>query len=171
MRIDLERYAPVGADGGREARGILLGLGLSAGFGLLAFLPRYFDRRAALYTRQGAQMVLRPGAVMEDFAQLLDWMLLGFAVTAVCMAALARVALRQPFPGEPQHLHHAPPAPAVGAGPAVPDPAPAGALGCLIGAAALLLICFTVYNLATPEQCLTPHQWQKLWMIWMEGAL
>lgn len=34
-------------------------------------------------------MVLRPGAVMEDFAQLLDWMLLGFAVTAVCMAALA----------------------------------------------------------------------------------
>lgn len=171
MRIDLERYAPVGADGGREARGILLGLGLSAGFGLLAFLPRYFDRRAALYTRQGAQMVLRPGAVMEDFAQLLDWMLLGFAVTAVCMAALAVWHYASHFQGSrsiytmrrlPQRWELARRCLTL---PLL------GALGCLIGAAALLLICFAVYNLATPEQCLTPHQWQKLWMIWMEGAL
>ena len=58
------------------------------------------------------------------------------------MAALAAWHYASHF-REPQHLHHAPPALAVGTGQRCLT-LPCWTLGCLIGAAALLLICFAV---------------------------
>ena len=34
---------------------------------------------------------------------------------------------------------------------------------CLLAAFVVLLLYFGYYMIATPEQCLTPDQWQKIW--------
>ena len=40
-----------------------------------------------------------------------------------------------------------------------------GAAICLAAALILLLVYFAVYQLVTPEACLTPGQWEKLWRV------
>lgn len=40
-----------------------------------------------------------------------------------------------------------------------------GMAGCLLLRGILIIVYFAVYMLATPEGCLPPDQWQKLWSV------
>lgn len=169
MKVKLERWAPVGANAGRTARWIGLGLGLSAGYSLLFYLFRYFDCRSHLYTWERGRLVLTEGAVMVEFGYLLDKTFLGFALMALCMAGLAvwhyaghyqggrSIYIMRRLPDRWELHRRCLTLPML------------GVLGCLVCAIALLLIYYAIYQNATPEQCLPGDQWARLWQIWMRG--
>ena len=170
MRIDLKRRVPPGADGALEAKLTGLGLGLGAVYSLIVFLVRYSDARAALFTWDGRETVLREGVVMKDFGYLLDKTFLGFVIVALCMVVLAVWHYAGHYQGSRSiytmrrlpdrwELHRR----------CLTLPV-LGVLGCLVCAVILLLIFYAIYQNTTPEQCLTPHQWQKLWWIWTTGG-
>ena len=161
-KLDLSRYAPPGINVRSEWQGYVAGLAVAVVYSMI-YLLRYFNAREYLYegTRKGRQ--LREGAVMPDFAELMDGTLLVFLAIALTMMGLViyhyiyhrldtksyYVMRRLPSRWE---LHRR----------CLTLPM----IGLLIcGAAALImtLIYYWIYMGCTPEECLMPGQWGRFW--------
>lgn len=170
MRLPFESYVPAGLDARQELRWIETGLFLSIlySLGFLAFLENHYQ---ALFTRVGGEKVLQEGAVMADFVDILGSGLMGFLIVALCMAALAAyhyfyhyqgsrsIYLMKRLPERWELLRRCATLPLLSAGAA------------LLLAALLLIIYYQIYLLVTPDVCLVPGQWQKIWSTWLGGSL
>ena len=89
MKINLNRFVPLGIDGVTEGKWILTGLGASAIAALVNFSVRYSDAHAQLY-RQGMGMKkLIPGRVIASFPQILLGCDIGFILLCIAMVMLA----------------------------------------------------------------------------------
>ena len=159
---DLSRYAPLGINVRSEWQGYVAGLAVAVVYSMI-YLLRYFNARENLYewTLKGRELI--EGAVMPDFAELMDGTLLVFLAIALTMLGLAiyhyiyhrldtksyYVMRRLPSRWE---LHRR----------CLTLPM----IGLLIcGAAALImtLIYYWIYMGCTPEECLMPGQWGRFW--------
>ncbi len=164
MKLDLSRCAPPGLDLRPEKGAFGGGMAFSALFSL-SFLTRFSDELERLYWRNGMERTLRPDAVMPDFVQVLGGALIGFAVLALCMAAFVAVHyachhqgsksiyLMRRLPNRWERHRRCWTLPLL------------GIAACLLAAFVLLLIYYAIYMLATPEVCLTPGQWRKIWSV------
>lgn len=159
---DLARHAPLGIQVRSEWLGYAAGLAAAMVYSLI-FLVRYFSAREDLYewTLQGRQLI--EGAVMPDFARLMDGLLAGFAVIALTMPVLAVY----------HYLYHWQETKSIYVMRRLPScwelhrrclTLPAA--GLLIGGVAaltIILLYYWLYMGCTPEQCLMPGQWERFW--------
>ncbi len=164
MKLDLNRQVPAGLPAGRELTWISVGLGASLLYSF-RFLLTFFDSRSALYATVGKARVLIAGAVMPDFADVLGGSLLGFVLVALCMPALIlyhyayhyqggrSIYLMRRLPNR-WELHRR--------CFTVPLLAAAASLLLLF---VFLLLYYGVYMAGTPDACLVPGQWRKLWEV------
>lgn len=162
MKLDLERYAPPGVNWRLELKWLAVGLSASALYSL-GFFVTFFSERNSLYSWNGVEKVLCDGAVMPDFAQVLGSSLAGFLIAAFCMAAVLAWHYAYHYQGTKSiylmrrlpsrwELHRR----------CLALPL-AAALGSLCVDFLLLLLYFGIYMVFTPNLCLTPDQWAKLW--------
>lgn len=162
MKLNLSRYAPLGMSLKTELALFCGGLSYSILFSLL-FLQHYMDARSDLYDWHLDKCQLVPGAVMPDFVTLLDDDFHGFLIVGLGM--LGFVAYH--------YFYHYQESKSVYLMRRLPDKMewhrrcltlPFGAiLICVLTVLLLLVIFFAVYMFCTPQECLTPGQWQKLW--------
>lgn len=163
-RLDLEKYAPVGYNWRQELKYFAGGLTGSFLYSL-RFPLRLRSAWESLYfySRVTDERVLRSGAVMEDFAALIDKCLLAFPLIALCTAFFAALHYAYHRRGcrsdytmrrlpDRWEMHRR----------CLTIPV-CTALICLIAGFVMLLIYYEIYMLVTPEQCLTPGQWERLW--------
>lgn len=163
-RLDLERFAPVGYDWRQELKYFAGGL-----IGALLYSLRYVYRLNSALSRLyvtsplTGKRVLREGMLMQDFAVLIYKCLLAFPLMALVMAmfgvlhyAYHRRGSRSDYTmrrlPDRWEMHRR----------CLTIPV-CTVLICLIAGFLMLLIYYGIYMLATPEQCLTPGQWGKLW--------
>ena len=159
---DLSRYAPLWINVRSEWQGYVAGLAVAVVYSMI-YLLRYFNARENLYewTLKGRELI--EGAVMPDFAELMDGTLLVFLAIALTMMGLViyhyiyhrldtksyYVMRRLPSRWE---LHRR----------CLTLPM----IGLLICGAAVLimtLIYYWIYMGCTPEECLMPGQWGRFW--------
>ncbi len=159
---DLSRYAPLGVGVRSEWQGYLAGLTVAVVYSMI-YLLRYFNARENLYewTLKGRELI--EGAVMPDFAELMDGTLLVFVAIALTMGGLAiyhyiyhrldtksfYVMRRLPSRWE-LHLR------------CLTLPV-TGLLICGIAVLIVILIYYWIYVGCTPEECLVPGQWARFW--------
>jgi hypothetical protein len=162
LNTKLARFAPPGLELKQEFQFFVIGT-ICAALYSLSFLIRFTDALSQLYWRNGLERTLIPDAVMPDFRELLGSSLAGFLVIGLCMIPFAlyhyayhrqgskSIYLMRRLPDRWELHRRCLTLPAL------------GAVICLILALLLLLLYFAIYLLATPDACLTPDQWQKLW--------
>ena len=159
---DLSRYAPLGINVRSEWQGYVAGLAVAIVYSMI-YLLRYFNARENLYewTLKGRELI--EGAVMPDFAELMDGTLLVFLAIALTMMGLAiyhyiyhrldtkcyYVMRRLPSRWE-LHLR------------CLTLPV-TGLLICGVAALIMTLIYYWIYMGCTPEECLMPGQWGRFW--------
>ena len=131
----------------------------------LGFLFRYSSARNYLFYTNEWGRYLKSDAVMPEFRHLLGNAMLGVWVTililVICIVlnyhsfhqGSKSIYLMKRLP-DPMELHRR----------CVLLPALGAAL-CLLLREILMIVYFTVYMLATPDRCLPPDQWQKLWSV------
>jgi len=158
----LNDFTPPGIDAGRELRGFLTGL-VVAGILSLNFFQRFSKAKALLYHIQGTKEVLREGAVMTNFSVVLGGSLNRFGFLCVLLLGVLvwhylyywqgskSIYLMKRLPSG-MEIHKR----------AWTLPLLAIAIT-LVTAFALLLLYYEIYMIATPEQCITPGQWQSIW--------
>lgn len=165
MKLDLSRHAPPGLDPAPEMRVFAVGMALSAIFSLVFFAGRYADQLNRLYWKNGTERTLIPGAVMPDFVEVLGQALIGFLIVAACMAAFAVIHYSYHYQESKSiytmrrlprrwELHRR----------CLTLPV-AGLTVSLLAAFLLLVIYYAAYMLMTPDTCLTPDQWRKIWSV------
>ncbi len=162
-KIDLARHAPPGIKQEWEKQFFVSGwvASLLYSFG---FLIRYFDYRSDLFVyRSGTIRELDTSRVMPDFYVVLDNCLMFYVMFAVCMLLFAvyhyayhrmgskSIYTMRRLPNK-WELHRR----------CLTLPI-AAALILLISAAVTLMLWFGIYMLCTPDPCLVPGQWTKLW--------
>lgn len=164
-RFDWGRYAPVGQDARQEAGLFALGL-LIAALASLQFAAAYGAARGRLFVQKLGRPVLREGAVMPDFAELLGWSFAGFWVLLLCavLAAALHAAYHRQGGSRADYLMRRLPDRWEYARRCLAVPA-AAALAALLAMGVLLAVYYTVYMTCTPEACLTPDQWGKIWRL------
>lgn len=132
----------------------------------LGFLFKYSDAYHRLYsiTASGVRY-LRGDAMMPDFMEILGGSLLGFpSIALVLMIVIVlnyasfhqgskSIYLMKRLPDRFELHRRCILLPAV------------GMAGSLAAAGILLMIYFAVYMLVTPDRCLPPEQWQKIWSV------
>ncbi len=159
---DLLRLAPPGLELKHERRFFISGWIFSLLYAQ-TFLIDYFNYRSQLYDHTVSGRVLDPGRTMVDFYVVLDKCLIMFVVFALCMLLLIAYHYAYHHIGSKSiytmrrlpdrwELHKR----------CVSLPIIAS-LVMLASAGIMLLIWFGLYMLLTPEQCLAPGQWTKLW--------
>ena len=165
MRIDLSRHVPLGFRLQEEIKGFFGGCFGATLFSLINFVPRFSDQLDKLYRRNGANRTLIPGAIMPDFVEIFDRSLWGFLVMIV--AAFAFIGVHYAYHHQESkciytmrrlpsrwELHRR----------CLTLPLLA-VVAYLILAFVILLIFYAVYMNITPDVCLTPGQWQKIWSV------
>lgn len=164
-KFDLRRYAPPGLELAMEGQMLFGGLLLSLLFSL-SFLFRYSENYNDLYYwKEGTERVRVwiEGAIMPDFVVILGHALTGFWITATVMLSLIAV----------HYGYHHQGSKSVYLMRRLPDrwerhrrcltlPILAALLALACGFVMLHLY-FLLYMSVTPEQCLTPCQWRKIW--------
>lgn len=161
---DISRYAPLGMNLA-PVKNILIWGGLMS----FVFSCSYFIALAngvnRLYRVVRTDRVLREGAIMTDFVEVLNYALIGFAILALVMAALAvynyayhrqgskSIYLMRRLPNRWELHKRCLAIPLV------------SVLMCAAAAFILLCIYYWIYMLVTPEVCLVPGQWQKIWSV------
>lgn len=163
MKDKILNYFPVGADTRQELRWMLGGYIVGLGFACLSFLTRFIHARGELYEWQHREQVLIPGAQMKDFVEVLGPSLWGFWVVIFALAALAAF----------HYLSHWQPSKSIYIMRRLPDKwelhrrcLTAPVLGVMVSLALAflaLVIFYWIYMYATPEVCLPPDQWAKIW--------
>ena len=164
MRPDIKNYVPLGVDGNHEFRWTIWAMICSAVYSL-GFFFRYLNYYGDLFEWRDGEKILKAGAVMEDFTVILGGYLNGFAAVAVCMAGLAAYHYAYHYQGSRSiYTMRRLPSRAELWKRCLALPAAAIALSAL-AAFALMLLYYGVYMAATPEKCLTPGQWRKIWSL------
>lgn len=159
-KLDLGDYAPPGLDWRKEVQAYCYGLAGAFSFALFWYLLRYTNAKSDLYWRIHT---LAPGAVMKDFHVLMDFVLLGFVVLGIHTALQVFVHYRYHSQGsksiylmkrlpDRMELHRR----------CLTLPA-AGLLICGLTALLTVVLCYGIYIYFTPEECLSPHQWEMFW--------
>ena len=164
-RLELEKYAPVGYDWRHELRFFAGGLIGALLYSLLRYGFRLRSAYDSLYylSRTTGEKILREGVIMEDFAVLIDKYLLAFPLMALMLAFFAvlhyawhRRGSRSDYTmrrlPDRWEMHRR----------CLTIPL-CTALICLLAGFAMLLGYYGIYMLVTPEQCLTPGQWARIW--------
>ena len=160
--LDLSRFAPPGIDWRKERNALCWGLAGQSVYSM-QFLLRFVSARSALYWINGSYRKLKEDVAMVDFETLLEGVFLG--VPVFWLAALGFALWHYGY----HHMESK----SIYLMRRLPDsrerhrrcwalPAAACALS-LLSAFALLMLYYGIYMAFTPEQCLTPGQWQKLW--------
>lgn len=162
MRIDAGRLVPLGMDHEQELKWVRIGLVANTIYSL-GYVIRLTDRYGRLfYTAPGIKMLI-PDAVMPDFVEILGGSLAGFMIVALCMLPLMAYHYFYHYQGSrsiylmkrlPKRFELARRCAAL--------PLIMAAVS-LLAAFVLLLIYFGLYMLVTPEPCLAPDQWLKIW--------
>lgn len=166
MRIDLSRHVPPGFDPKPELQFYFTFLIIQIVVNLAMFLMAYFQALGNLYWAGARERTLIPGAVMSDFAAILDGAAMHFfLVLALCMPVFALI----------HYLYHRQGSKSIYLMRRLPNrwelhrrcltlPL-AGLALCALTALVLLLAFLAVYLNATPKQCLPPLSWQKIWSV------
>lgn len=164
-KLDFSRYAPLGMNL-TAFKNILIWGGIAAVFWSFTFVARLMDSFSSLFRTIRGNKVLRDGAIMPDFAELMKFALIGFLVIAVVMVVFIvynyayhrqgskSIYLMRRLPNRLE-LHKR----------CITLPA-AAVLLCIVAAFIMLCIYYWIYMSITPEECLTPGQWQKIWRIY-----
>ena len=136
---------------------------IMSGFCCLIYDFRYSTARDRLYYWSGDDKVLNVQAVMPDFKDLLGWTLGGFLIAAiVCLMFIGvryhylhkeskSIYLIRRLPSRGELFRRCAAVPLY------------MAAICLIWAFCLLVLYYLTYMTATPDQCLAPDQWAKIW--------
>ena len=165
MKLDLSRHAPPGYDLRAEKGLFIAGMVLSILYSLFAFGNRFSNHLAELYWINGSTKTLKDGAIMPDFVEILDRSLLGFQIVCAIMIAAAvmhyvyhyheskSIYTMRRLPSRWELHRRCLTLPVV------------GILLAVLAAFLVLLICYASYMITTPDVCLTPDQWQKIWSV------
>lgn len=165
-KFDIARYAPPGISLAPMEQTFMWG-GIAALVWSFGFFIRLMEARSDLFRHMRNQLILKDGALMPDYAELLGHALTGFAVLALVMAAFAvynyayhrqgskSIYLMRRLPNGWELHRRCLAIPAV------------TVLICLLAAFILLCLYYLIYLLVTPDVCLVPGQWQKLWRVWI----
>ena len=165
MKIDLSRHTPLGFRVQEEVKGFWGGCIGATAFSLITFVSKYCDELDKLYHRNGADRTLIPGAIMPDFVEIFDRSYWGFLV--VILVAIATIGMH--------YIYHYQESKSIYTMRRLPSrwelhrrcltlPLIAIAIY-LIMAFAILFIFYMAYTNITPDVCLTPGQWQKIWSV------
>lgn len=162
--IDLARHLPCGFPVKME-KNILAGI-LGSAIGLtLPLLVRMENAKNDLYTYRGTRKVLIEGAVMVDFIDLVEYAFLGFFLAIVLALAFGfyhyafhhqgskSIYLMRRLPNGFELHRRCWTVPV------------AAALIITAVMMAMFLLYFGLYFIITPDACLAPHQWQKIWSV------
>ena len=161
----LDYYAPPGMELKEEKTLFSVGMSLSVLYSLLYYGVRYADQLEKLYWKNGIERSLIPGAVMPDFVEILGEALLGFGIVSALMVAGAVMHYSY-------HYHESKSIYTMRRLPKTWEihrrclTLPLCGMGIsLIFAFVCLMIFYMIYMTLTPDICLTPNQWQKLWSV------
>lgn len=161
-RLDVKRYAPPGFNVNAEVQVFIIGLAASFIFSF-TFIPGYVSSRNLLYDTFSAGKVLIEGSIMPDFADVLGYALYGFFILSICMLSIIvfhyiyhykdskSIYLMKRLP-KPSELHKR----------CLILPVTMFFI-CMISAFIMLTIYFGICMIFTPEQCIVPGQWQRIW--------
>ena len=161
-RLDLTRCAPPGFNVNAEVHFFIIGMASSLILSL-TFIPGYLANRKYLYITYSSEKILMERAKMPDFSDLLGFTLYGFLILAICMLGMIifhytyhfkdskSIYLMKRLP-KTSEIHKR----------CLVLPITAFFI-CIISAFVMLLVYFGIYMTFTPEQCITPDQWQKIW--------
>ena len=160
---DLSPLSPPGYDSFRDAAIFGWGMAASAIYSLVHFIAVYTRAVGNLYHPN--THALYPDAMLPGFRDLLGNNLAGFLIVALVMLSFIipryasyhrgskSIYLMRRLPKR-REIHKR----------SIPLPVLAAAIA-LLTALVLMLIYFAIYMLASPDQCIPPHQWQNLWRI------
>lgn len=161
---DLSRHAPPGYPLKTELQFYFTYLIIQVSVNLFLFISSYSNARSNLYWINGTTRTLKADVMMADLPEVLEGTCMEFfLVLALCTALFAAfhytyhrqgsksIYLMRRLPNR-RELHRR----------CLTLPL-AGLALCALSALLLLLLFYAVYMSFTPEQCLPPHQWQKLW--------
>jgi len=165
MRFNWARWAPPGMQMHSEMLTYGYGGAFAALYALVHFAVAFGDAHASLYVWEGGRRVILEGTLMPDFAVLFDGALTGFAVLALIAAGFLLWHYRYHYFGsksiylmrrlpDPTELHRR----------CLAIPVAVMIISAVL-ALMILLICYGIYMVAAPEQCIAPEQWQKIWSV------
>ena len=162
--MKFEKWVPVGISAAKERWWLLPGAGVPLLMGL-GFLIRYANAYQNLYRTVNGHRELIDGGKIQDFAELLRPMpALSLAGGALVMLGLLvyhwlyhyqgsrSIYLMRRLPRRFELTRRCLTVPLV------------EALVCLAVTLVLVLLFYWLYHSVTPDVCLRPRQWQKLWM-------
>ncbi len=164
MKLKLSRFAPPGMDL-KKWKKLFFALEIISAIYSLGFLLRYIDAKGEMFLKTKNGLVLIPGSVMPDFVSLINSSLMGFVILGVCMLLLIAecylyfyrdsksIYLMKRLPDK-WELHKR----------CIVLPVVCCLLS-LLSALIVLSLYYGVYMTATPKECITPGQWQKLWSV------
>ena len=164
MNRFLQRSFPPGY---RYKNEIMVSIGVFAGGVLnssIGFISEYSAAKQSLYIRIGTDAILDESRVMPDFAYILggklNYIFILAALALIIPSAIhyafyhsgsKSIYLMRRLPNRFELYRRCLLMPLI------------YTLAYMLAAAALLLIFYAVYMNGTPEACLTPNQWQKIW--------
>lgn len=162
--MKFEKWVPVGISAAKERWWLLSGAGVPLLMGL-GFLIRYANAYQNLYRTVNGHRELIDGVKIQDFAELLHPMpVLSLAGGALVMLGLLvyhwlyhyqgsrSIYLMRRLPQRFELTRRCLTVPLV------------EVLVCLAVTLVLVLLFYWLYHSVTPDVCLRPRQWQKLWM-------
>ena len=163
MKKDLSYYAPPGMELNQEKRVFIIGMVMATIFSFLIFGIEFTDCLEKLYWKNGAERTVIPGAMMTNFVELFGESVLGFKIVAALMIAAAVI----------HYAYHTLESKSIYTMRRLPSvwelhrrcltlPI-CGVIISMVTAFVILLICYGFYVGLTPEECVLPGQWQKIW--------
>lgn len=165
-RFDISRLFPPGYSYSWELKFSAWGA-IGAFLYSLSFFSSYDSQYKLLFRRyyEYNRRYLIDGAIMTDFSEVLGHALWGFLVLGFCMLILAALHYAYFYQGgrsiylmkrlpQPMELHRM----------CLSYPA-AAILACAVLSFVLLLAYYAYYMLKTPDICLAPGQWEKIWRV------
>ncbi len=164
INLNLKNHAPAGINLESEEIFFLFGYLASILFAISCFWARYNTELGYIYIMQGGKKLLS-GQLMADFTDVLGISLYGFLVLSVCMIGFIfwhyiyhytdskSIYTMKMLPGR-NELHRR----------CLTLPLAAMIIS-LATAFVMLVIFYELYITLTPEQCVVPNQWDKIWRI------
>ncbi|MDF2656212.1 MAG: hypothetical protein K0R19_2686 [Bacillota bacterium] len=162
LQSKMESLVPAGIDLQQELKWIRILLTASFLYSFI-FLLALSNAYQGLFIYVAKKKVLMDGAIMPDFVKLLGNSLAGFLITVLSMIGILLY----------HYLYHFQGSKSIYLMKRLPDrwelwkrclslPILAALVSFCI-AAVLLIVYFGIYLLITPEICLLPNQWEKIW--------